>query len=244
MNTPRRIYSAPEYYLRAAALVLTTMVYSSLFVIARICGAPRRISYPSIRNWCQVLLRIMGIKMRVEGIENITKGAEYILIANHASQLDIPALIAGVPIDSRIMYKRELMKVPFIGWALWASTFIPIRRQNARDASATLDATLDDLRSDPATLIVFAEGTRSPDGMLQEFKRGAIQLAVKSGREILPVAISGSFDLLPRNSLRFTSGVITLRIAPPVHAPSNATRTDERELVATTHGIIAGLLRD
>src|SRR5206468_1329801 len=153
------------------------------------------ITYRHTRLWCRQLLWVAGVKVVVEGASDLNPDASYIFVSNHASMFDIPTLMVALPGNVRIMYKQELQRVPFMGWVLKRSSFVPIIREKARDAMLTVQRTIDIIKHDPSSLIVFAEGTRTPDGQLQKLKRGAFILAIKAEKPIVPVSIIGSFNI-------------------------------------------------
>ncbi len=236
-------YSAIEYYARTTVLLVGTMLYAIAFLLHRFVSGNVQVTYRYTKKWCSFLLRVAGVRLQVEGTENIRSNETYILISNHASQFDIPAIIVASPCDVRIMYKRELQKVPFMGWALKYSTFVPVTRTDARDAMSSIDETVADIQRHPASVSVFAEGTRTKDGNLQPFKRGAFVMAIKSGKPIVPVAISGSRDVLPTNSARFNPGTITVTYGKPIDvAGKEFTRQEEKELVERVRVEISAML--
>lgn len=165
-------------------------------------------------------LAIAGVHLQVEGIEHVDFSRSYIYVANHASLFDIPAALAGVPDQIRIVYKKELEKIPIFGWGLkYGKTYISVDRSSGADALRTLDEAASKIRNG-ASVILFAEGTRSPDGKLQQFKRGAFNLAVKAGVPVVPLTINGSWNILKKKSLRITPGTITLILSKPIEPPS------------------------
>lgn len=238
-------HSFISYWLRTVAIICATIVHGTAFLLHRLVSGNPNVTYPHTRAWCRRVLALAGVKIIVEGKENISPEATYIFIANHASQFDIPVLVAGLPCNVRIMYKRELQKIPFMGWALKYSTYIPIIREKARDAMSTVERTVQAITADStSSLIIFAEGTRTHDGSLQPFKRGAFVLATKSGKPVLPVGINGSYQILPRDTLRFRPGTIVVRIGKEIPIPhKDFSREEEKELMQKVHNDVAALLQ-
>jgi 1-acyl-sn-glycerol-3-phosphate acyltransferase len=191
------------------------------------------------RWWCRFVAWSIFARIRVHGTGNVRPGRAYVYMANHASLIDTPALFAYMPYPFRIMAKRELFWIPFMGWHLWASGHFPIDRRDARRTTKSVRALIDGIRKG-RSLAVFPEGTRTPDGRLQEFKPGTFKIAIKAGVPIVPVAIRGAFELLPRTSLAPIPGRIDVFIREPIDT------TEYQENVAglierTRHEIQSGL---
>lgn len=219
------------YYARLIAILISTALHAVVFITHRVISGNVETTYRYAQSWYRSLLRFSGVKVVVHGQENLQAETRYIVLANHASQFDIPAINA-IPLDLRMMYKRELRKIPFMGWALMASSYIPITRSNARSAKDVLEKTISTINESKASVLVFAEGTRSYDGSLLPFKRGGIQLAVNSTTNILPVAIVGSYEIMPRTSSRFKKGTIHVHIGNPINIENREyARAEELELL-------------
>jgi 1-acyl-sn-glycerol-3-phosphate acyltransferase len=183
--------------------------------------------------WGRIGLWLSGVKLRIIGEENYDPSASYVIVSNHASMYDILAVLAGIKSNLRIMAKIELSKVPLWGWAVKRGDFIFIRRGGNREALQSLLEAKQKL-DEGKSAYIFADGTRSPDGTIQPFKRGAFTIASKSQKPILPITILGSHKIMPRDTLKINGGTITLVIDKPI-LPDG--KTDE-ELLAETHQVI------
>jgi 1-acyl-sn-glycerol-3-phosphate acyltransferase len=135
------------------------------------------------------------------------------------------------------MYKKELEKIPFMGWALKSSPFISVNRSDPRNAMAGLEEALKSVQED-VSVVIFPEGTRSKDGSLGAFKRGAFVLASRSGKTIIPITIVGTNKILPSNSFDFTRGQVKLIIGKPITAGNIVDRSDEKELMNSVRSTI------
>jgi 1-acyl-sn-glycerol-3-phosphate acyltransferase len=205
-------------FLRALFLILSAAVYTAILgppaLVSCFLDPSRR--WPSFFQglWVDWLLRTNGIHIRLEGMENLKQDQSYILASNHASILDIPALISAAPFPVRFLAKRSLLWFPIFGWVLYFSGHILIDRQSAQ-------STLRSLKKAPSLLqkgisiIVFPEGTRSPDGEVQEFKRGAFLLARHSRVPVVPISIIGTYEMLPRRGWCFWPGTMHIRMGEP-----------------------------
>ncbi len=165
--------------------------------------------------WGKISLRLSGGRLKVEGKENIPTDSAVIFMANHSSSFDIPALYAALPVQFRWLAKKELFDVPFFGVALKRIGYIPVERSDSRKSLVALKAAAQRVK-DGTSVIVFPEGTRSPDGNLLPFKGGGFILAVQSGMPIVPVVIVGTRDITPQGSLMVTAADVTVRILPPI----------------------------
>lgn len=213
--------------------VLITIVMSLLALIVTVFDSTGNGFRKLGGVWGQIGLWLSGVKLRIVGEENYDQKASYVIVSNHASMYDILAVLAGIKSNLRIMAKIELSKVPLWGWAVKRGDFIFIRRGGNREALQSLleaKAKLDAGKS----AYIFADGTRSPDGTIQPFKRGAFTIAVKAKKPILPITILGSHEIMPRDTLNIRGGTITLVIDKPI-SPDG--KTDE-ELLAETHQVI------
>jgi 1-acyl-sn-glycerol-3-phosphate acyltransferase len=162
-------------------------------------------------------------------------------MANHASLIDTPAMFAYLPYQFRIMAKKELFYVPFMGWHLWTAGNFPIDRSDSRKTALSLKAVVEGIRAGKS-LAVFPEGTRSPDGNLQEFKQGAFKIAVRAQVPIVPVTIIGSSKLLPKGSLAPHPGRVDVVIGKPIETSGYSER-QLQELITLVKDEIASTLK-
>lgn len=167
------------------------------------------------RTWVSWLLRTNGIQLNVRGLENLERGHSYILISNHMSILDIPGIICALPFPVRFIAKRSLIWFPIFGWSLYLSRHILIDRDSALSAMKSLKQAASLLKNG-TSIMIFAEGTRSPDGQVKEFKGGAFLLALKARAPVVPVSISGTYGMLPRTGWCFWPGTIKIYVNKPI----------------------------
>jgi len=166
--------------------------------------------------WSSLVLAATGTHPTYHGTENVRKYLPCVYISNHLSNLDIWAITPMLPDETRFVAKRSIFWIPFLGWALAAAGFIPIDRKNRSQAIRSLSRASGRIRAG-RPVILFAEGTRSRDGRLGPFKKGAFRLALEAGVPVVPVAISGSGHVLRPGSLRVRSGPVRVSFAPPIH---------------------------
>ncbi len=188
------------------------------------------------RWWCRLVAWSIFARIRVHGVERVRPDRNYVYVANHASLIDTPALFAYLPYPFRIVAKRGLFFVPFMGWHLWTAGHFPIDRSDPRKTARSLRRVIDGVRNG-CSLAGFPEGSRTPDGRLQDFKPGLFRIALKAGVPVVPVTIRGTFALLPRTTLAPRPGPVDVILGEPIAT----TDYDERgvsRLVDRTRAVI------
>jgi 1-acyl-sn-glycerol-3-phosphate acyltransferase len=224
--------------LRLVVLILYTVFVSTLEILAVPFHRTRRIFHQLARFHARGALALAGAKLSVSGTGNLDLARNYVFVSNHSSFFDIPAVLAGIPQDVRLVYKKELHRVPFFGWGLkLGKTYIAIDRGQTSDAMQTIEATARKIR-EGSSVLLFAEGTRSPDGKLQPFKRGPFNLAVKAGIPVVPVTIIGSNRVLPRDSWRVVPGPISITVDAPIPPPGANGKEAELRLRDSVRAVI------
>jgi len=196
------------------SVALSTIVLGIPCVLLGIVDRSGRASNALIRCWARLLLRLGGIRVRSVGKGRIPSGP-VVFAANHASALDIPVLFGALPRDFRIVYKRSLGLVPFIGWALWAGRHVAIDRANPFKARRSLAAAAERIRGG-TSVVVFPEGTRATGGAILPFKRGSFLLAIQAGVPLVPLSLVGVKQRIPTGLGSLTPGEVTLRIHEPI----------------------------
>lgn len=219
-------------------IIIVTVVYSIAVSLHMLLWRNGDVFFAYARSWSKRILWLSGVRVVVHGSDNVAPGVRYIYAANHTSLFDIPVILAYVPDNVRIMYKQELEKIPVFGWGLRISPFIAINRERSREAASTLEDAVASMQSG-SSVLVFPEGTRSKDGSLGAFKRGAFTMAVRSGRPILPMSIQGAHRIIPAGSLRLRGGTVTVTLHRPLAVPEQATREQEKEMMSAVREIIA-----
>lgn len=165
--------------------------------------------------WAKIILRVCGIKVRVTGSRNVDPTVPRIYMCNHQSYFDIFALLACLPLHFKFILKQELMGIPLFGLAMKKAGYIGLEREDPRRAIQSLVEAAEKIRNG-ASVVIFVEGTRSPDGNLLPFKKGGFNLALRSGCDIVPVVIRGSRRIVPKGSLKINRGTFDLHIGRPI----------------------------
>lgn len=168
------------------------------------------------RLWGNVNLWAAGVRVRIRGLENLKPHQPYVFLSNHQGWFDIFTLLGKLPFQFRWLAKEELFKVFVLGPAMRAAGYIPIDRSDRRKALESLHHAALKVQ-EGTSVVIFPEGTRSPDGRLQEFKKGGFILAIKSQQPIAAIAISGSHHVFPkRGTWVIQPGTIDVSIAEPI----------------------------
>lgn len=183
-------------------------------VIFKLFNKETRAFHIAGRLWAQMLLWAAGLSIHSEGY-SLPNNASFVVCSNHASQMDIPVLFAALYLDFFFVAKKELFAIPFFGLILSAAGHIPIDRDNPREAVKALDEAKKRLEKGKS-IVLFPEGTRSQDGRLKAFKSGGFRLAIKTGKPILPVAISNTHHALSKGSIVPKPCDVILRIGEPI----------------------------
>jgi 1-acyl-sn-glycerol-3-phosphate acyltransferase len=160
-------------------------------------------------------------------VELIDPKQRYILVANHYSYFDIPCIFKAIPQPIRFMAKVSLFKIPIFGWAIGRAGFIPIDRKNRRTAVKSFDLAAQRLRKGN-TIVVFPEEGRSRQRQMRPFQRGGFLLALKSELPIVPVAIDGTYDVMPATTFRIKPGPVTITVTHPIETAGLALRDKEK----------------
>lgn len=163
-----------------------------------------------------------------------------IYMTNHQSFFDIFALLAYVPVDFKFIMKQELMKIPLLGPAMRRVGYIGIEREDPRKAVESMKEAAQRIRGG-VSVVMFPEGTRSLDGRLLPFKRGGFNLALRSGCDIVPVGISGSYRIVPKGSFKINKGSFDIHIGRPISIKEYS-RKNIDQLMGGVREAILGLM--
>ena len=207
-----------------------------------------RVSTWCAKKWSQSSAAGLDIYIQTSGQENVPDGG-FVYASNHESLVDILVLGAALPGDFRWAAKRSVMNVPFLGWHLRLAGHVPVDRNGDRDTAATVTEAFERVLRDETPLMVFPEGTRTADGKLKDFKKGAFQAAVLAGKPVVPVALSGTFSLMSRDavdtgrSMDVQDRLVRVRIGKPLY-PNMVLEPEQSviELRDRTRAAVAAML--
>jgi len=188
------------------------------------------------RIWSRSLLFAAGVKVTVEGLENIDPNTSYVFVGNHQSHYDVPAVFSSVKNTMRFFTKKELFSIPLFGWAMSSAGMIKIDRSNRKEAINSMNLAVETIHKG-VSLVVFPEGTRSTDGKIQPFKKGGFVIAIRGKIPILPMSISGSSFILKKHSLMIEPGVIKIVFDKPIDT-SKYSKAEKEKLIEVTRQVI------
>jgi 1-acyl-sn-glycerol-3-phosphate acyltransferase len=170
-------------------------------------------------------VRLAGVRIREVGKENIQPGRNYIFMSNHVSNLDPPIEIPRIQDRCSVLVKKELFRIPILGTGMRMAQLVPVDRSNREAAIESVREGVAVLRQG-LHMIIYPEGTRSPDGKLLPFKKGPFHLAIESGVPIIPMTILGTYEAWPKHRFALRAGVVTVVYHPPIDPKNYADRDD------------------
>lgn len=194
----------------AFVFVTVTAVLGTAAIVGEFFFPGRHFCFRIGRIWSRLHLLAAGCRVRYEGHENLDRRAPCVFVSNHQSNLDIWALAMVLPLSTRVVAKASLFRIPILGGAMRSAGFISIDRSDREKAIQSLDAAHAWLRAGNP-ILMFAEGTRSRDGKLLPFKKGPFHLAAQTASPVVPVAVVGSWGLMPPGGLVARPGTIAVR---------------------------------
>ena len=210
------------------SIVLATLVLGFLAFVTYPFDPSGRIVHHYARLWGKVALLANRVSVRIEGLERVREKGPYIFMSNHQGSYDIFALLGCLPFQFRWLAKKELFSIPFFGWTMAAAGYISIDREGSRETVEAMNEAARKIR-EGMSVVIFPEGSRSPNGSIQPFRKGGFTLAIKSQVPIVPIAIAGSWEIMPKDTWRLAAGNIRMRIGDPVETRQYSLR--ERKIL-------------
>jgi len=221
------------------AITLYTIVLGAASLVSSLFDRHGYFAHGCARAWSWLILKTTGVRVRVEGLERITPRTTYVFVSNHQSIYDTPVIFASLPYQLRIIAKESLAMFPVLGWHLrrGGHLFVDRRRPDRAGILRRWRA----LVSEGLSLIIYAEGSRSPDGRVGRFKGGSFLLAIQAGLPIVPIAVIGTRQVMPKGRLRTEPADVTLVVHDPIFPPAIEAPTprDAKALADQVHAIVA-----
>jgi len=210
-------------------MIRTIFVWSCVVIATLALGVLAFITYPFDRKgrvghyyarlWGKTALLANRAKVNIKGMEHLNGKGPYIFMSNHQSYYDVFALLGHLPYQFKWLVKKELFSIPYLGWTMTAVGYISIDRGGTRDTVEAMNEAAQKIR-DGMSVTIFPEGSRSPDGSIQPFKKGGFTLAIKSKVPIVPIAIDGSRNIMPKDKFTVASGEIRMLMDRPIETES------------------------
>ena len=204
-----------SYFFLDPLVFLYTAVLGLASLPATIFGDRERRLHKFARAWSWLIIKTIFSPVTVTGLEKIDTTKPYVYAFNHSSALDIPMLYTFLPFQFRIVFKKELLSYPIVGWHLKRSGQVCIDQQNPGHSIGSIRAALKGLKAG-IPLVIFPEGGRSTDGHIQPLLPGAFFLAIKAQVDIVPIALVGMFELLPMNTYHVKCRPLEMRVGQPI----------------------------
>jgi 1-acyl-sn-glycerol-3-phosphate acyltransferase len=217
---------------------IATLILCIPVILAALLSRTGNLAFSLSKIWAYIMLAVSFVRAEIKNKAKILKGQSYIIISNHQSLYDILALVTTLGIQFRWFAKKEVLKIPLFGYALYASRNIFIDRSNTARAIESINKGLNRLPKD-AGVMVFAEGTRSSDGQIHEFKKGGFIIAIMRKIPILPVTVNGSRRILPKGDLVVKPGKIQVVVGDPIDTSGYTTDTVQELIDKTRRTIMA-----
>jgi 1-acyl-sn-glycerol-3-phosphate acyltransferase len=221
------------------AISVYTIVLGAASIVSSLFDRRGYFAHNCARAWSWLILKTTGVRVTVEGLERIAPGRTYVFVSNHQSIYDTPVVFASLPYQLRIIAKESLARFPILGWHLRRGGHLVVdRRHPDRQGILTRWRAL---VSEGLSLIIYAEGTRSADGRVARFKAGSFLLAIEAGLPIVPLAIVGTRQVMPKNRLRTEPADVTLVVHEAIQPPAivEPTVQDAKALADQVHAIVS-----
>lgn len=209
---PSRLRS---YFILDPLIWLYTLILGPFDLLAGLFDARERRMHWFARAWSWLIVKTLFSPVRVSGMGKIAVTRPYVYAVNHASALDIPLLYVYLPFQFRIAFKKELLSYPVVGWHLKRSGQICIDQQNPSHSISSIRAALKGLKMG-LPLVIFPEGGRTADGEIKPFLPGAFFLAIKAQVDIVPIALVGTYELLPMDTYHIKCRPLEMRVGEPI----------------------------
>ena len=214
----------------APLIGIYTAVMGSLSIASSLVDSTGSMQHGCARIWSRLILWTSRVRLTVRGLENIRPGVSYIFCVNHQSHMDIPIILVSLPVQFRFLSKKQLFRIPFLGWHLRRSGQISIDRENPRAAVKSIRAAAAQIQKG-TPVVIFPEGGTSTDTSIHPFKGGGFMLATQSQADVIPVTVRGSRQVLAKGSYHVRGGVVEVIVGAPIS--SRGLTYDE--LAALTH---------
>jgi 1-acyl-sn-glycerol-3-phosphate acyltransferase len=221
------------------AITVYTVVLGAASIVSSLFDRRGYFAHRCARAWSWLILNTTGVRVRVEGLDRIRPGTTYVFVSNHQSIYDTPVIFNSLPYQLRIIAKESLARFPVLGWHLKRGGHLFVDRRKPDHANILRRWRA--LVSQGLSLIIYAEGTRSPDGRVGRFKGGSFLLAIEAGLPIVPIAVLGTRAVMPKGRLRTEPANVTLVVHEPIQPPAldAPTARDAKALADRVRSVVA-----
>lgn len=212
----RRAYLAVRMAVVAPLFMLFTIAMATIIVTIALVRQDARVIQRLIELWARTFLLFLGTGIEVTGRDQIDPNGQYVFVANHLSNVDIPAMFLTAPVPIRYLAKKEVYKIPMVGLAMRRIGMVRVDRERGSSIHAEVNAGVAEATGRGLSLIIFPEGTRSVSGEPAAFKKGAFRIAIANGLTIVPVTIEGTWDVWAPGSKIAEPGHVRTVVHEPI----------------------------
>jgi len=229
----RTLLAGLRTFIGVPLFFIYTLILSSIIIVYGAFKPASPIHDRIVKHWAFFFLKIPPVRLEVEGIEKIDPTKRYVIASNHLSQFDIPLLFSVLPVHGRFLSKKEVFKIPLLGRAMRTIGIIEIDRASGTSSRQAINEGVKLAADRGYSLIVFPEGTRSTDGDLLPFKKGAFRIAIDTGLPLVPVIIDGTELINSPGSKIFRPGTARVVICDPIETSGMTNRDNLNDFFRT-----------
>lgn len=211
----KKLFFLYQWLIAAPILLAVTILTALVTIVGTTLGSHRICAYWPAHIWSRIVCFFFFIRVKVQGRENLDPRQSYVFVANHQGAFDIWSILGFLNHNFKWLMKKELEKIPLVGYACRRAGYVFVDDSSIHGIKDTISAAEDRLK-DGMSVVIFPEGSRSYDGRLRPFKRGAFMLAAEFKLPVVPISIDGSFKAMPRSTYNATPGTISLTIHKPI----------------------------
>lgn len=233
----KKLVAVAHTVLMVPLFFLYTMILASVLIVSAAIKRDNRFIERLIRFWSHSFLLAGGVRLKIEPNPKVESGGQYVFIANHLSNFDIPTMFVTAPVPIRYLSKKEVYKIPLVATAMRMVGIVRVDREAGAAVHAEVNAGVADAKRRGHSLIIFPEGTRSVTGELQRFKKGAFRIAISNSLPIVPVTIQGTWEAWRPGSKLIYGGKARTVIHDPIPT-SDLTLSDMDAVRDEVHRII------
>jgi 1-acyl-sn-glycerol-3-phosphate acyltransferase len=224
------------------AVIILTAGMATISLICSLWDRGGRTQNRLMQHWSRMLLAVSFVRVKVTGAEKLDPEQSYVVVANHSSYMDTPAIIGAMPLQLRFFAKKGLFSIPFLGWHLTRAGHLPVVRGDPRKSLKAMSEGAKLIRERGISVLLFPEGGRTEVG-IRPFKEGASYIAIKAGVPIVPVGLVNMRGVLPMHSLLLRPGTVEIHVGDPIDT-SRMTSHDRGRLNELLQNRVAELTGD
>ena len=234
------LYLIYQYCIALPILLVATILCAlTVIIMAPIFGDRFWGQWPP-RIWGRIICRVLLLPVKVEGREKLSNDRSYIFVANHQSFFDVFLMLGFLGHEFRWMMKKELARIPLVGFACKCAGFIYVNRTSSKDIASSMRQA-DKILREQKSLAIFAEGTRTRDGRVGMFKRGAFKLAQELGMPIVPISLNGCYEVMPKGRYCVRRYPVRMVIHDVIESQSDQPKDLQQLMEETRNAILSGL---